>query len=61
MEDEMRYQIESFNQGPFKMYQVLDTKYNPAKCLKTFKDKDDANNYIQQEIENNNWNAANRD
>jgi len=49
MIERSRYQINEYNQGPFKMYQVVDTNYDPPRALYTTKHKDRALEFIKEE------------
>lgn len=42
-----RYELRSINSGPFKMWEVLDNKYNPPRKLLTTSDEGEAHKYIQ--------------
>jgi hypothetical protein len=57
----MRLQLKTVNSGPFKMYQVLDNCKKPARVLMTTSDEDEAKDFINREVEDMQWRAANRD
>lgn len=52
MAKKFRFELKAVNQGPFKMYQIIDNKYNPPRVLMTTSDSDEAHKYIQEEVHN---------
>lgn len=53
----MRFEIKTVNNGPFRMYQVIDNTQNPPMVIATTSDADEAKQL--QEVQQ--WDWENRD